>query len=71
MRLIAAALATLVLTGAASVAVATEAAAATPLCRCENKAGKVYPLADPETGLIPATEKSAAQKAGYFRCFKQ
>jgi hypothetical protein len=70
MRLIAAGLATLVLTGAASVAVATEAAAATPQFRCEDKAGHVYPKAGPD-GLIPATEKSAAQKAGYFRCFKQ
>jgi hypothetical protein len=70
MRLIAAGLATLVLTGAASVAVATEAAAATPLFRCENKAGDVYPLG-PKDRLIPAIEKSEAQKAGFFRCFKQ
>jgi hypothetical protein len=66
MRLIAAALATLVLTGVASVAVATEAAAATPLFRCEDKAGNVY-----QNRLISATEKSEAQKEGFFRCFKQ
>jgi hypothetical protein len=66
MRLIAAALATLFLTGAASVAVTTEAAAATPTFRCEDKAGNVY-----QDHLISATEKSKAQKAGFFRCFKQ
>ena len=64
MRLIAAGLATLVLTGVASVAVATEAAAATPQFRCEKKDNPN------EFRNVFANEKSQAQKDGYIRCFK-
>jgi hypothetical protein len=67
MRLIAAALATLVLTGAASMAVATEAAAATPTFRCEQKDNPN------DAVLVPGDRfqrKSEAQKFGYIRCFK-
>jgi hypothetical protein len=67
MRLIAAGLATLVLTGAASVAVATEAAADTPTFQCFNRDNT-------ESVPVPSDaypNKSVAQKAGFFRCFKQ
>jgi hypothetical protein len=67
MRLIAAGLATLVLTGVASAAVATEAAAATPMFRCEQKDNPN------DFVVVSANEKSSpdVKGKGYIRCFKQ
>jgi hypothetical protein len=44
---------------------ATEAAADTPMFNCYNDGGDLY-----LGHAIPATEKSTAQKAKFFRCFK-
>jgi len=68
MRLIAAGLATLVLTGVASVAVATEAAADPPTFRCFNRDDSQSVLVGPGQQY---ERKSDAQKDGFFRCFKQ
>ena len=68
MRLIAIGLATALLTGAASVAVATDASAATPTFNC-FKTQENGGTPDPHNP-IPATEKSKAQKDGFVRCFK-
>jgi hypothetical protein len=66
MRLIAAGLATLILTGAASVAVATEAAAATPTFICTISKD---PNAKPRE--FSANDKSYAKSIGYDRCEKK
>jgi hypothetical protein len=66
LRLIAAGLATLVLTGTASVAVATEAAAATPTFVCTKSKDASAPPRE-----FSATEKSYAKSIGYDRCEKK
>jgi hypothetical protein len=66
MRLIAAGLATLILTGAASVTVATEAAAATPTFICTKSKDSSAPPME-----FSANDKSLAKSMGYDRCEKK
>lgn len=66
MRLIAAGLETLILTGAASVAVATDAAAATPTFICTKSKDSSAPARE-----FYANDKSYAKSIRYDRCEKK